>query len=95
MIEDEAIETLMWNPLHFAVYYNHIHIVKHIIETLGVNIGLTAHKPNGESEKDPTNSIKFAEDKIILLLIAMNKRHIESLKYLLDELCQFWSRKNF
>jgi hypothetical protein len=73
----------MWNPLHFAVYYNHLHIVKYIVEVLKVNIGLTCHKPAAESEKDPTNSLSFKEDKIILLLIAF--KHHEVLKYLLSD----------
>lgn len=63
--------------------------------SLGINIGVTAHKPSAESEKDPTNSVSFSEDKIILLLIAIAKNHLQILKYLLDELSQFWSRKNF
>lgn len=58
LIDEEPIETLMWNPLHFAVYYNHLDIVKHII-SMNVNIGLTSQKPGAESEKDPTNSLSF------------------------------------
>lgn len=60
-----------------------------------VNIGLTAHKSHADSEKDPTNLTNFTEDKIILLLVALNKGHTDILKFLLDELCQFWSSKNF
>jgi hypothetical protein len=54
--DGSQIETLMWNPLHFAVYYGHLSIVKFII-SLGINIGLSALKPPAESEKDPTNTV--------------------------------------
>lgn len=46
----------MWNPLHFAVYYGHLLIVKYIF-SLGINIGLSVLKPPAESEKDPTNTV--------------------------------------
>ena len=96
LVEDGlVIETLMWNPLHFAVYYGHLEIIKFIIANLNVNIGLSAHKPNSESEKDPTNSVSFPEDKILLLLMAVAKNHTEVLKYLLNNLSMFWSNKNF
>jgi len=84
----------MWNPLHYAVYYNHLQIVKYIVN-IGVNLGVTAYKPNAESEKDPTNSVSFSEDKILLLLIALGRNHLDILKYLLDDLSQFWSKTNF
>lgn len=35
---------------------------------------------------DPTNSTSFAEDKIMVLLVAVQKGHIQILKYLLDDL---------
>jgi ankyrin repeat protein len=46
----------MWNPIHFAVYYGHLPIVKYII-SLGINVGLSVHKSPAESEKDPTNTV--------------------------------------
>ncbi len=95
-IEDgDQIETLMWNPIHYAVYYNHVDIIKYIVEELGVNIGLTVPKPAAESEKDPTNSVSFPEDRIILLLIAIDRNNYQVLEYLLNALSQFWSRKDF
>lgn len=75
----------MWNPLHFAVYYNHLPITKYIIG-LDINVGITAPKASAVSEKDPTNSVSFPEDKIILLLIAVGRKNTEILKYLLDDL---------
>ena len=57
----------MWNPLHFAVYKGHLEIVKYLIEQIGCNLAATAPKSNPESEKDPTNSVSFPEDKFFLL----------------------------
>lgn len=88
--ETEAIETLMWNPLHFAVYYQHFELVKYFIQNCKVNVCLTAPKALAESEKDPTNSVNFPEDKILLLLIACNRRNAKILTYLLDKLFYFW-----
>ena len=67
---DGEVETLMWNPLHFAVYYNRLNFVKHII-AMRVNFGLSLRKAPAESEMDPTNTVSFAEDKIMVLLIAV------------------------
>ena len=30
--EDEPIETLMWNPIHYAIYHGHINILKYLVE---------------------------------------------------------------
>ena len=89
--EEEEIETAMWNPLHFAVYHQHLPIVKYLVSELRVNISITAPKAHGESEKDPTNSVNFPEDKFMLLLIAFAKRDRPMLEFLLDELWYFWS----
>ena len=89
--EEEEIETAMWNPLHYAVYYGHLPVVKYLIEELKVTVSVTAPKAHGESEKDPTNSVNFPEDKIMLLLIAFAKRDGPMLEYLLDALYFFWS----
>ena len=75
----------MWNPLHFAVYLDRLNFVKYIV-SMRVNLGLSLQKAPAESEMDPTNSVSFSEDKIMVLLIAVEKRHIQVLKYLLDEL---------
>ena len=93
--EGNHIETLMWNPVHFAVYYDHLHIIRYIIEELKVNVGLTVRKHSAESEKDPTNSVSFPEDRILLLLIAVDRNHLKILEYLLNALSKFWSRKDF
>ena len=55
-----------------------------------VNIGLTAPKANAESERDVSNNDKYPEDKIILLLLAYDRRNPMILKFLLDECFRFW-----
>lgn len=75
----------MWNPLHFAVYYKNIDLVKFFISGLKVNIALTAPKSNSDSEKDACNTEKYPEDKIMLLLLAYDRRDGHILKYLLDQ----------
>ena len=83
----------MWNPLHFAVYHQHLDIVKYFVHDLKVNIVITAPNSIAESEKDPTNSVKqFQEDKIILLLLAFTKRNADIISYLLNELWYFWTK---
>lgn len=89
--EEDEVETNMWNPLHFAVYHQHVHIVKYFINTLKVNVSVTAPKAKAESEKDPTNSVNFKEDKILLLMLAFTKRNGEVLSFLLNELWYFWT----
>jgi hypothetical protein len=88
--ESELIDTLMWNPLHFAVYFQHLELVKYFIQTLKVNVSVTAPKPLAESEKDPTNSVNYPEDKILLLFLAFDRRNSKILAYLLDRLYYFW-----
>ena len=89
--DEEEIQTVMWNPLHYAVYHKHLHIVKYLIEEVGVNVSITAPKAHSENEKDPTNSVNFPEDKIMLLLVAFAKRDGPMVEYLLDKLWYFWS----
>ena len=55
-----------------------------------VNICVTAPKSLAKSEKDPTNSVNFPEDKILLLLLAYDWRNAKILSYLLDKLYYFW-----
>jgi ankyrin repeat protein len=75
----------MWNPLHFAVYYQNFEIVKYLVKELKVNISLSVPKANAESEKDATNTEKYPEDKIMALLLAYDRRDAQILKFLLDE----------
>ena len=57
---------------------------------LKVYICVTAPKSLGESEKDPTNSVNFPEDKILLLLLAYDRKNAKILSYLLEKLYYFW-----
>ena len=57
--EEDTIDTVMWNPLHFAVYYQNFELVKYFISELKINVGLTAPKANAESEKDAINTEKY------------------------------------
>lgn len=75
----------MWNPLHFAVYYQNFDLVKYFITEMNINIGLTAPKAYADSEKDAINTEKYPEDRIMLLLLAYDRRDGKILKYLLDE----------
>lgn len=51
---------------------------------------MTAPKANAESEKDAVNTEKYPEDKILILLLAYDRRNGKILKYLLDELYMYW-----
>lgn len=94
VVEDnQAVGTLMWNPLHFAVYYRNLDLVKFLIKELKVNLAVTAPKAPAESERDPVNNEKYTEDKIMILLLAYDRRHPLILKYLLDEGYKYWPSK--
>ena len=54
-------------------------------------MSVTAPKAHSENEKDPTNSVNFPEDKIMLLLVAFAKQDGPMVEYLLDHLWFFWS----
>ena len=83
----------MWNPLHFAVYYQNLDLVKYILKTLKVNLSMTAPKANAESESDVINNDKYPEDKIMLLLLAYDRKNSTILRFLLDEGFRFWPQK--
>jgi ankyrin repeat protein len=72
--ENGIVETLMWNPLHFAVYFQNLELVKYFIKDLRVNLGLTAPKSNAETEKDPVNTDRYPEDKLMTLLLAYDRK---------------------
>jgi ankyrin repeat protein len=65
----------MWNPLHFAVFYGNFDLVKFFIKDLKINMGVTAPKSTADSEKDPVNTEKYPDDKIMLLLLAYDRRN--------------------
>ena len=80
----------MWNPLHFAVYTNNLILVQFLLRDMRVNLGLSAPKANADSEKDAVNNEKYLEDKLLLLLLAYDRKNPSMLKYLLDEGFRFW-----
>lgn len=83
--EDEmGVETAMWNPFHFAVYFGHVDLVRFFVEEMKINVRVTLPKATAESEKDPSNNVNFAEDKIMVLLIALVHRDGPMLEYLLN-----------
>jgi hypothetical protein len=57
--EQDTVETVMWNPMHFAVYYNNFELVKHFVSVMKVNANMTLPKANAESEKDSDNTEKY------------------------------------
>ena len=65
----------MWNPLHFAVFYGNFELVKFFLKDMKINIGLTAPKSTADNEKDPVNTEKYPEDKIMLLMLAYDRRN--------------------
>jgi hypothetical protein len=73
--QETGISTLMWNPLHFSVYYQNLDLLRYIMKTMKVNLALTAPKAPAESERDNVNSERYTEDKILLLLLAYDRRN--------------------
>ena len=53
--EKDPVSTLMWNPLHFAVFHQRLELVKFIVSEMNVGIKITAPKALAEKEKDETN----------------------------------------
>jgi len=68
-------------------------LLKFLIKELKINWAMTAQKAPAESERDASNNEKYTEDKIILLLLAYDRRNHVILKYLLDEGVRFWPSK--
>ena len=81
---------MMWNPLQFAVYYQNMELLRYLLKEMRVNFALTAPKAPADSERDPVNHDKYTEDKIMLTLIAYDRKNPMLLKYLLDEGFKFW-----
>jgi len=75
VFEVEPVDTAMWNPLHFAVYFQHIDLVKYFLEDLKVNVGVTAPSANAESELEQYNNERFSENKFLLPYLAIDGRN--------------------
>ena len=65
--DDGVTDTIMWNPLHFAVYYQNYDLIKFFLKDMKINVSMTAPKANADSEKDAVNTEKYTEDKILIL----------------------------
>jgi len=65
----------MWNPLHFAVYYQNYELVKFFVKEKRINMYLTSKKSNADHEKDAVNSDRYPEDKLMALLLAYDRRN--------------------
>jgi hypothetical protein len=91
--EESSVGTLMWNPLHFAVYYQNKGLITFLLKEMKINLALTAPKSPADSERDPVNSERYTEDKIMLLLLAYDRRNPDLLHYLLNEGFRFWPSK--
>ena len=72
--ENGSVETIMWNPLHFAIYYQNFELVKYFLKDLKINMGVTGPKAKADFEKDAVNSDRYPEDKIMSLLLAYDRR---------------------
>ena len=91
--EEDSVGTLMWNPLHFSVYYQNMDLIRYLLKDMRVNLGLTAPKAPADSERDNANNERYTEDKIMLPLLAYDRRNPAMLKYLLDEGHKVWPSK--
>jgi ankyrin repeat protein len=88
--EPDPVDTRMWNPLHFAVYFNNLDLSKFFLKEMKVNQALTLPKANSDNEKVVSNYDRYPEDKIVLLFLAYDRGSPEMLRFLLDECFRFW-----
>ena len=58
-----------------------------------VNMALTAPRPPAENEREAVNNERYTEDKLMLVVMAYNKRNPAILKFLLDEGYKYWPSK--
>lgn len=83
----------MWNPLHYAVYYQNLELLRYMLREMRINLALTAPKAPAENEREAVNNEKYTEDKIMVLLLAYDRRNPQLLRYLLGEGARFWPPK--
>ena len=87
----EEASTLMWTPLHFAVYYGHLDILKYFIDEYCIKCPIFClSKLPADSENDLLDMLKFLEDKIYSLLLAYEQNHLDILEYLLKRFPLEW-----
>ena len=90
---EDSVGTLMWNPFHFAVYYENGDLLRFMIRDMKISLAITAPKAPAENEKEGVNNEKYTEDKIMALLLAYDRKNPSLVKYLLDEGYKFWPSK--
>lgn len=54
--QGNSVETMMWNPIHYAVYFQNLELVKFFVKDMRINLAITAPKSYAENEKDPVNT---------------------------------------
>eukprot|EP00347_Sterkiella_histriomuscorum_P010472 403376151 len=91
--ENGQVETQMWNPLHFAIYYQNLDLVKYFLKEMKINVPITGMKSNADHEKEAVNNDRYPEDKLMALLLAYDRRNSQILKFLLDEGFKIWPNK--
>lgn len=84
----------MWNPLHFAIYYQNLELVKYFVKNMKINLYITGKKSNADHEKEAVNNDRYPEDKLMALLLAYDRRNAQILKFLLDEGYKIWPSKS-
>lgn len=91
---DGETSTVMWNPLHFAVYYGHLPVLEYFIDELRITCPfLCLSKPPADNEEDIKNSLKYIEDKMYSLMIAYERNHMDVFKYLVNRFSKEWPQK--
>jgi hypothetical protein len=56
-IDHQKIDTKMWNPLLFAVYYKQIELVRFLVEDIGMNTSYCLKEPMFKSESEGESKI--------------------------------------
>ena len=49
------LDTVMWNPIHFAVYQGHLPFLNYLNSNLKINVGITAPKNSAKDEGEQVN----------------------------------------
>ena len=92
------LDTAMWNPMHFAVYRGHLEVLKALGTEFDVNIGRSAPRSPAKHEGDAVNDQgddRYLEDTVYLLQVALVKRHVGCLAWLLDRYSCYWPKSLF
>ena len=92
----EVKDTVMWNPMHMAVYKGHLEVVENLADQFKINILKSGAKAFATNEGDQVNEQEsYIEDSIFLLQMALNKHHDKIFEYLLTRYSRFWPKSLF